>query len=221
MFTGIIESVGTLAGVAARGDSLRMTVAAGAMAAGVRAGDSVCVNGICLTAVADGQAGRIAFDAVRETLARTTAVEWSVGRRLHLEQALTPSARMGGHIVQGHVDGRATLRRVVEQRTGREIHLEGDRDYLAYIVAKGSVAVDGVSLTVAGIEGDIFRIALVPFTLEHTGLGGLRAGDQVNIETDVLGRYVERLLAHGRIAAEGGGLTADLLRRSGFGGGRG
>ena len=217
MFTGIIEEVGSVKSITDSGDSFRMGVGCQNVSKEVSPGDSVAVNGICLT-VTEAEAGSQFFcDAVKETVQRTTISTWKKGTALNLEQALTPDSRMGGHIVQGHVDGTASMLRKQENRTGMEMYFEFQKEYGAYLVAKGSVCIDGVSLTIAEISGNTFRVALVPFTLENTNLGSRKSGDQVNIETDIIGRYVEQFLARGHGSASMS--SSDILKK-GFGGKR-
>ena len=214
MFTGIIEEVGAVKSMTDSGSSFRLGVQCLKVSAEVSHGDSVAVNGICLT-VTEAEPGLQFFcDAVKETVQRTTISAWKKGTALNLEQALMPDSRMGGHIVQGHVDGTASVAKKLENRTGMEIYFEFQKEYGAYLVSKGSVCIDGVSLTIAEISGNRFRVALVPFTLENTTLGSKKAGDQVNIETDIIGRYVEKFLARGQ--GTGGMTTNDILKK-GFG----
>jgi riboflavin synthase len=191
VFTGIIETVGTVAAIERRGEIARLAVDAPAIAAGVRVGDSVSVNGGCLTVTAES-GGRFAFEAVRETLEKTALGSLAVGARVNLERALRADARLDGHIVQGHVDGTGVVRSL--ERRGDDVRLVVDcgGDLLDQLVEKGSVAIDGVSLTVVGISGTGFDVALIPHTLAVTTLGALRPGDRVNLEADVLGKYVKR-----------------------------
>ena len=160
-----------------------------ATAAGTAVGDSVSVNGVCLTAVAVGD-GVLGFDAVPETLRRSSLGRLAGGSQVNVEPALRAGEPLGGHIVQGHVDGVARVRRADDE--GLEI--EAGPEILRYCVEKGSIAVDGVALTIAALDDDSFEVALVPHTLEVTTLGGKRPGDEVNLEVDVLAKYVERLL---------------------------
>jgi riboflavin synthase len=191
MFTGIIETVGTVAAIERRGDGARLAVDAPAIAAGVRVGDSVAVNGGCLTVTAES-GGRFAFEAVRETLERTALGLLAVGSRVNLERALRADSRLDGHIVQGHVDGTGVVRAL--ERDGADVRLfvDCDPELADCLVEKGSVAIDGVSLTVVSVSARGFDVALIPHTLAVTTLGGLRPGDRVNLEVDVLGKYVKR-----------------------------
>jgi riboflavin synthase len=193
VFTGIVEAVGKVAEVRARGDLTRLGIDAPGIAADARVGDSVAVNGGCLTVVAV-QDGRLAFEAVRETLERTTLGGLRPGARVNLERALRADGRLDGHIVQGHVDEAGRVQEL--RRRGEDVLLRiaCSRGFADWLVPKGSVAVDGVALTLveAGEEG--FEVALIPHTLAITTLGDLRAEDRVNLEADVLGKYVKRYL---------------------------
>jgi riboflavin synthase len=193
VFTGIVEAVGKVGEVRARGDLTRLEIDAPGIAAEARIGDSVAVNGGCLTVVAVRD-GRLAFEAVRETLERTTLGGLRAGSRVNLERALRADARLDGHIVQGHVDETGRVREL--RRRGEDVLLRiaCSRGFADWLVPKGSVAVDGVALTLveAGEEG--FEVALIPHTLAVTTLGDLRADDRVNLEADVLGKYVKRYL---------------------------
>jgi riboflavin synthase alpha subunit len=178
VFTGIVRERGRVVSF----DDGRLVVASG-IAAGI--GDSVAVDGVCLT-VTDNSNGRLAFDVVPETLRRVKPF----GNEVNLEPALRAGEPLGGHYVQGHIDGVGTVR-VVE---GDRVWIDAEQDLLRYVVEKGSITVEGVSLTVAALDGSGFAVALVPHTLEVTTLGRLAPGDRVNLETDVLAKYVERLL---------------------------
>ena len=192
MFTGIIEAVGAITGVEPRGDLTTLEIEAPAIAEGLAIGDSVAVNGGCLT-VAHRDGDRIRFEAVRETLERTALGDLRVGARVNLERALLAGGRFDGHIVQGHVDGTGRVRRL--ERDGDDVRLfvDCEPEIAELLVDKGSVAVDGVSLTVVGATAAGFDVALIPHTLAATTLGALKAGALVNLEIDLVARYVERL----------------------------
>jgi riboflavin synthase len=177
MFTGIVQERGRISSF----EEGRLIVESGVRAA---VGDSVAVNGVCLTVV-DAPDGKLAFDVVQETLDRTKPF----GDEVNLEAALRTGDPLGGHYVQGHVDGVGTVR-----STGEPVWIDTPPELLRYVVEKGSIAVDGVSLTVAALDGAGFAVALVPHTLEVTTLGRLSPGDRVNLEVDILAKYVERLL---------------------------
>jgi len=193
MFTGIVRALGTV--VSASGDAgLRLVLDAPDVAPETGLGDSVAIDGVCLTVVANEE-GRLAFDAVPETLSRTSLGRLRAGDRVNLEPALRAGDPLGGHYVQGHVDGLGIVRSLEPEGDGARLTLEAPADLLRYCVEKGSIAVQGVSLTIAALDGESFSIALVPHTLAATTLGDLASGDPVNLEVDVLAKYVERLLA--------------------------
>jgi riboflavin synthase len=193
VFTGIVREVGTVASLAGTDDGVRLEIDAPSTAPGMAIGDSVAIGGVCLTVVAtDGR--RLAFDAVPETLSRTALRTLESGSRVNLEPALRAGDPMGGHVVQGHVDGVGTVRSVEPEGEGCRIWFDAAPDVLRYVVEKGSVAVQGTSLTVAGLDDDGFAVALIPHTLASTTLGDLEPGAPVNLEVDVLAKYVERLL---------------------------
>ena len=213
MFTGIIRHVGRVSAVADRGGGRRLSVDLGPLADGLRVGDSVAVSGACLTA-AEVSGSQVEFDVVAETLRQTTLGKLSTGSKVNLERALTAGQALDGHLVQGHVDGRATVREV--RRGGQWVVTFGaPRELAAQLVSKGSIAVDGVSLTPAEVSAEGFSVALIPTTLAETTLTDLRGGDEVNIELDVIGKYVRAYLQ--QIATAGGdGVTLEKLKRAGF-----
>jgi riboflavin synthase len=194
MFTGIVEEVGEIVAVLPRGDVQAVVVRAPRVARDLPLGASVAVNGCCLTAV-EVQAGDFTCELTAETLARTAfGSGLSVGRRVNLERPLRADGRFDGHIVQGHVDGVGEVREMRRTGAAAELLVAAPPEVARYLVAKGSVAVDGISLTVAGLQGADFRVALIPYTLEWTTLGEAGPGDRVNLEADVIAKYVERLL---------------------------
>ena len=195
MFTGIVRELGTVTAVAAgpEGGGLRLELDAPGTSAAAALGDSVAIDGCCLTVVANAT-GRLAFDAVPETLARTTLGRLVAGDRVNLEPALRAGEPVGGHYVQGHVDGLGTVGSLEPEGEGSRLTVEAPAELFRYCVEKGSIAVHGVSLTIAALEPDGFAVALVPHTLAATTLGTLAPGAPVNLEVDVLAKYVERLL---------------------------
>ncbi|HVV59860.1 MAG TPA: riboflavin synthase [Gaiellaceae bacterium] len=193
MFTGIVREVGTVASLTGSDDGVRLEIDAPATAAEAAVGDSVAVEGVCLTVVAVG-GGRLSFDAVPETLSRTALRTLEPGSRVNVEPALRAGDPMGGHVVQGHVDGVGSVRSVEPEGEGRRLWFDAGPDVLRYLVEKGSIAVQGTSLTVAGVDDGGFAVALIPHTLAATTLGDLEPGAPVNLEVDVLAKYVERLL---------------------------
>jgi len=187
-----VADLGTVAAVDAADDGVRLRVTT-ALAGDLRDGDSIAVNGVCLTAVgADGDG--FGADVMHETLRRSSLAEVAPGARVNLELPLRADERLGGHVVQGHVDGLGAIRAVREEGFARVVTIEADPALLRYVVEKGSIAVDGVSLTVAAVDGDAFSVSLIPETLERTTLGGAAYGRRVNIEVDVLAKYVEKLV---------------------------
>jgi riboflavin synthase len=214
MFTGLIEAIGTVRGARVVQAGRRIEVDLGPLAEGVRVGDSINVAGCCQT-VAEMRGSSAAFDAVPETLRLTTLGDLAAGDRVNLERSLVAGARLGGHFVTGHVDGAARLAdpgAPGEQGGARLWVFQAEPALLRQMVPKGSVAVDGVSLTLVDVADAAFSVALIPTTLERTTLGRLRAGDRVNVETDLLGKYVLRYLG----TAAAGGLTVEKLRDAGF-----
>jgi riboflavin synthase len=216
MFTGIIQAIGTLTRIEPRGGDARLTVATGKLPlVDARLGDSIAVNGVCLTAVELG-AGHFCADVSRETLALTTLGAARAGMPVNLELALLPTTRLGGHLVSGHVDG---IGRIIDQRDdGRSwrFTVEAPAELARYIARKGSICLNGISLTVNEIDGAVFGINIVPHTLAETTLGTTRPGDAVNLEVDLLARYLERLLLGEQAAQPGAGVTMALLQTSGF-----
>jgi riboflavin synthase len=196
VFTGIVREVGLAAAIAGHSDGIRLEIEAPETAAATSVGDSVSIDGCCLTAVAVG-AGNIAFDAVPETLSRTSLGSLSAGARVNVEPALRAGEALGGHYVQGHVDGVGVVRSVVDEGRGRRVWVDAQPEILRYAVEKGSITVQGVSLTVAELDDQGFAVALVPHTLDASTLGELAADRVVNLEVDVLAKYVERLLIDG------------------------
>jgi riboflavin synthase len=194
MFTGIVEGTGVVRAAEVRGDVVAVTIEAPPILEGLVAGASVAVNGCCLTAVSIG-AGAFVCELTPETLARTSfGPDLPVGRRVNLERPLAASGRFDGHIVQGHVDGVGRVISLSRLEQSAVLEVAPPAALERYLVEKGSVAVDGVSLTVAALRPGAFSVALIPFTLERTTLDGLRPGDPVNLEADVIAKYVERLL---------------------------
>ena len=204
MFTGIVEGVGRVASLERGPELARLCIEAAALVEGVRVGDSVAVNGACLT-VTGIEDGRLRFEAVPETLSRTTTGSLAAGDAVNLERALRAGARLDGHIVQGHVDGTGSVLRIERSGDDARMHVACGADVGTYLVEKGSVAIDGVSLTVVGVHEGGFDVALIPHTLSATTLGAKRVGDRVNLEADVLGKYVMRYLERLGLGAGGGG----------------
>ena len=214
MFTGIIQHVAAVLQTRGSGSILTLRIDLGPLAEGLREGDSVAVSGACLT-VAEQSDRTARFDVVAETLSKTTLKDLRVGAKVNLERALRLDQALDGHLVQGHIDGTARVRTI---RPGDQFSIEFDAEaeLTAQIVPKGSVAVDGVSLTLAAVSERTFRVALIPTTLKETTLGGLVKGDTVNVETDIIGKYVLKHLEAMRGSAESSRVTLEKLRQAGF-----
>ena len=217
MFTGIIEEVGALERLAGG----EIVIRAKKVLEDVALGDSIAVNGICLT-VTHFDAAHFTADVMPETVRRTSLAELKRGSRVNLERALTLRSRLGGHIVSGHIDGVGTIAAMQEEGNAILLTVRASADVLRYIVEKGSVALDGISLTVARVSAADFTVSLIPHTREITNLREKRMGSRLNIETDILGKYVEKLLPGVRTRGESdapksaGGITMDFLRQQGF-----
>ncbi len=211
MFTGLVEDVGTIAWVKPQGSGQQLGIRTAIPLGEVAVGDSIATNGVCLTA--EGFEGDV-FRAVagRETLERSTLARARAGQRVHLERALAVGDRLGGHLVQGHVDGQGEILRSTDAQESWILWVRIPRELSRYVASKGSLCVDGVSLTVNEMAGDDARLNIVPHTARVTRLGGLRPGDRVNLEVDILAKYVERLLG----GSTSGGLTPELLRQHGY-----
>ncbi|HKV34278.1 MAG TPA: riboflavin synthase [Pyrinomonadaceae bacterium] len=194
MFTGIIEELGNVRGIEERGENARIIIDAKVVTEGTNHGDSIAVNGVCLTAL-DIHDDSFAADVSRETLSRSTLGSLKPGAPVNLERAVTPATRLGGHMVQGHVDARGQFVSVVSHGESWTVRIAYPPEIARYLVFKGSVAVEGISLTIANMAEDYFEIAIIPKTWEVTNLSHLKPGDSVNLEVDVIGKYVERLLA--------------------------
>lgn len=193
MFTGIVQAMGTVTGLTRDGEDLTLVIDSPLLEA-LEVGGSISVNGTCLTAVSvDGNS--VVVNAIAETLARTTLGHIAEGHRVNLELPMTPNSMFDGHIVQGHVDGVATVRTIVDEGDSIRVGFSADPALLRYLVEKGSVTIDGISLTVAGLDEEGFEVAIIPHTREVTTLGSREQGDRVNVEVDVLAKYVERLLS--------------------------
>ncbi|HTF48143.1 MAG TPA: riboflavin synthase [Pseudonocardia sp.] len=194
MFTGIVEEVGEVREVREQADVVRLVINGPKAASDARHGDSIAVSGVCLTAV-DVDGANFSVEMMPETLRRSSLHGVTQGTRVNLERAMSNGQRFGGHIMQGHVDGTATVMSHTPGERTAEIGFRLDAGLARYVVEKGSIAVDGVSLTVASVDRDSFTVALIPTTLADTTLAALRPGDRVNIEVDVLAKYVERLVS--------------------------
>jgi riboflavin synthase len=205
VFTGIIEEIGTMRRVAEHGPSLELTIEAAKVLEDIRIGDSIAVNGVCLT-VTRYDSRTFTADVMPETYRMTTLSELKPGGKVNLERAMQAGGRYGGHIVQGHIDGVGVIRSRVKEHNAVVFTVEpDDARQLKYIVPRGSIAVDGISLTVVRADNRTFTVSIIPHTLAETVLADKHPGDRVNLETDILGRYIERLLQFGLADADGSG----------------
>jgi riboflavin synthase len=202
MFTGIIEELGRVRSVEQRGENARIVIEARTVTEETKHGDSIAVNGVCLTAL-DIKPDSFAADVSRETLDRSTLGRFKPGTPVNLERAVTPATRLGGHIVQGHVDARGKFLSAEDLGGSWIVRISYPREIAQYLVIKGSVAVEGISLTIANLGDDYFEIAVIPKTWEVTNFSQLQTGDEVNLEVDVIAKYVERILNFSRIPAIG------------------
>ncbi|MDQ2687226.1 MAG: riboflavin synthase [Armatimonadota bacterium] len=192
MFTGLIEERGTVQAIERGEQSARFTIRANGVTDGVQLGDSITVNGACLTVVFCAE-NQLAFDAVYETLQKTALGALAIGDEVNLERSLAVGGRLGGHIVQGHVDGIGVIASIREVDNAYNIYITAPMSLMRYVVRKGSIAVDGISLTVVEADDKTFSVAIIPHTWENTNLRHRIAGDQVNLETDIIGKYIEKL----------------------------
>ncbi len=217
MFTGIVEEVGKVRTVRRTGGGMAMDIAAGKVCEGLDVGDSLAVQGVCLT-VTSVRAGMVTADVSLETLERSNLGFLRAGDPVNLERALRLDGRLGGHIVLGHVDGLGTWERLMEEGEGWRSFIRVPEEVEIYLVEKGSIAVDGVSLTVASLDGSLLSVALIPHTMRSTTLSMRRPGDRVNLEADVIGKYVYRYLRGGAAREEKAGddRFINMLREGGF-----
>ncbi|MEN8168899.1 MAG: riboflavin synthase [Pseudomonadota bacterium] len=217
MFTGIIEALGTVSSLESRGGDMRVTIHSGKLDLGdVKLGDSIAVNGICLTAVALPGDGFVA-DVSAETLKRSAFVDLKAGSRVNLEKALTPSTRLGGHLVSGHVDGVGKLLSLNSDGRSVRMRIQAPAELAKYIAEKGSITVDGVSLTVNAVNGAVFDLNIVPHTMQETTLVDFTEGRLINLEVDLIARYLERLLLGEQAAqSKSDGISMAFLAEHGF-----
>lgn len=194
MFTGIVEELGRIVATEDLGDAARLVIRGPVVAADARHGDSIAVNGVCLTVLEVLPEGRFSADVMAETLTRSSLGSLSTGSAVNLERAAAVNSRLGGHIVQGHVDGTGEVLARTPSEHWEVVRISVPRNLSRYIVEKGSITVDGTSLTVSGLADDWFEVSLIPTTLAMTTLGGAPVGTTVNLEVDVIAKYVERLL---------------------------
>lgn len=214
MFTGIIEELGKIAALEKHADGAKIKISASVVAKDTNEGDSIAVNGVCLTAL-DVKTDSFTADVSRETLDKSTLGRLKNGAKVNLERAVTPTTRLGGHIVQGHVDSRGRFVSAVQSGDFWTVRVSFPKEIGQYLVYKGSISVEGISLTIAKLGANFFEIAVIPKTWELTNLSGLKAGDEVNLEADVIAKYVERILLYGK-AESGENITMEKLQKLGF-----
>ncbi|MCD8083325.1 MAG: riboflavin synthase [Clostridiales bacterium] len=224
MFTGIVEEVGSVRSVRRQGNALQIAIDARTVLTDAKVGDSICVNGICLT-VTSRTENTFTADVMYETVSRTSLKGVSAGTRVNLERAMPLNGRFGGHIVSGHIDGTGTVTEIRNDGIAVWYTIQAEPSIMRYIVEKGSIAIDGISLTVARVTKDTFAVSVIPHTIQNTILPFKKKGDPVNLENDVVGKYVEKLLGGDTQtvmdvtapakAAPSGGITRDFLYRTG------
>lgn len=214
MFTGLVEAVGTVRAIRQGNHSARLTVET-KLADGLSIGDSVAVNGVCLTA-ASAEKDAFTADVMHETLNRSTLGGLTPGSPVNLERAMPANGRFGGHIVSGHIDGVGTILRTRRDDVAVWYTIEATAGLLRYVVEKGSIAIDGISLTVAAVTERDFSVSVIPHTAAVTILGKKGPGDKVNLETDIIGKYVEKLLCHDGVPSKKRDLTMEFLAQNGF-----
>lgn len=218
MFTGIIEEVGTIASVRSGSVSSRLTISGSRIFDDLQLGDSVAVNGVCLTA-ANISGNTFDADVMAETIRRSNLGTLRPGSRVNLERAMLAGGRFGGHIVSGHIDGTGTITEMRREENAVWVTVKAPASILRLIVEKGSIAIDGISLTVAELGSDQFRVSIIPHTGEETILLSKKPGDAVNLENDVIGKYVERLMDFGKTeepAGKSSGISLEMLMENGF-----
>lgn len=212
IFTGIVEELGVLKNVQKGARSSQLNIQAEVVLEGLHVGDSIAVDGVCLTVVSFDGSSFVA-DVMPETMEKTTLRQLHPGQRVNLERALQVGDRLGGHLVQGHVDGIGTIRQQSVLDIATLVTIAAPREVLRYCVHKGSITVDGISLTITGVDRDVLSVSLIPHTYRNTTMGFKKVGDSVNLETDIIGRYIEKYLQAGR---EEGNMNMGFLAENGF-----
>lgn len=215
MFTGIIEEIGTIQNIERGSQSAVLHIQCKKVLPGTKIGDSIAVNGVCLTVTTMSEDGYTA-DVMAETLERSALGSLKRGSRVNLERAMAADGRFGGHIVAGHVDGVGTIKSIRHDETAVWYEIAASPEVLRYIVEKGSITIDGISLTVARVNDSAFQVSIIPHTRENTILADKGVGDVVNLETDIIGKYVEKLLQPQQPAAKESKLTMEFLVENGF-----
>ncbi len=216
MFTGIITEIGSVRSIERRGGGIGLTIHAPQCAGELHVNDSVAVSGVCQTVIFKDRT-TFHVEAVEETLRKTTLGELATGSFVNLELPLRFSDRLGGHLVAGHVDSVGVIKQIEVQLSSHLISISYPLEFSKYLIPVGSIAVDGISLTVARLEGGTFTVSVIPHTLEHTTLGKAREGTRVNLEFDLVGKYIERIVTEGKEGSAKEGITAEKLARWGIG----
>ncbi len=214
MFTGIVEELGEVVSVKKGAVSSRVTFRAEKILQGTMSGDSIAVNGVCLTAT-EITDSTFTADIMAETMRRSSLSDLSVGDRVNMERAMLCNGRFGGHIVSGHIDGTGVIKEMKREENAVWVTIKADGALLKYIVEKGSVALDGISLTVAGVGDDCFKVSIIPHTAGNTTLLSHKSGDRINIECDIIGKYVEKLMGFGQKKPQSK-ITSEFLMKNGF-----
>lgn len=218
MFTGIVEEIGEVRNIKRGAKSARLTIKGSVVLQDARLGDSIAVNGVCLTVTdMDTSAQTFSADVMAESMRRTALGTLTVGSRVNLERAMAANGRFGGHIVSGHIDGTGTIREMKREDNAVWVTVDADAGILRYIIEKGSIAIDGISLTVAYVDDTCFKVSIIPHTASETTLLSKKAGDLVNLENDVIGKYVEKLMHRADVSEKTGSrLDADFLMKHGY-----
>lgn len=212
MFTGIIEETGHLTSISSQSNSARITIGASLVIGGMKTGDSICTNGVCLTVITFDNHS-FSADVMPETMSRSSLGDLKPGMKVNLERALRLCDRLGGHLVSGHIDGTGRIIRMVRDKNAIRITIKTDRKLMRYIVEQGSVAIDGISLTVVRAGDDSFEVSVIPHTLGETAISERKTGDPVNIECDMIAKYIEKLQGN---AGKTSGLDLNFLSEKGF-----
>jgi len=215
MFTGLIEEIGEIKSIVKAAKSARITIKAKKIMSGLKIGDSISTNGVCLT-VTEFNKDTFAVDVMAETIRSSNLDKLKSGSYVNLERALMASDRLGGHIVSGHIDGTGTIIELTKEENATWVSVETSKDILKYIVHKGSIAIDGISLTVAYVNEDIFKVSIIPHTKGETTLLIKRTGDVVNLECDMMAKYVEKLIRYGDSPKEKKSISKNFLEENGF-----
>ena len=215
MFTGIVEEMGTVRRLNQSPNRCELELSAAKVLEGTQIGDSIAVNGVCLTVIRMDK-DHFTADVMPETLRRSNLGQLKTGSKVNLERAMAADGRFGGHIVAGHIDGTGTIRSMQPEGNAVLVTISAAPELLRYVVEKGSIAIDGISLTVARVDSETFSVSIIPHTQSNTILADRKVGDRVNLETDIIGKYVEKLLQPQETKKESGGVTMELLQQNGF-----